>query len=134
METYLTNYATAVKWCNNSLILCNDIANVDPSIIDNCRFNFFYYEDEDGNRYESESDAPDNTELYERSVDIYQYYLTNCTMSDVDYLEQTFGLKFSYSDMLDLFVLCVDHWGTSWDYVTIETTNKYAARNLGETK
>jgi hypothetical protein len=27
------------------------------------------------------------------------------------------GLLFTYSDLLDCDVLCVDHWGTSWDYV-----------------
>jgi hypothetical protein len=39
-----------------------------------------------------------------------------------------------YSDLLDLYILCVDHYGTSWDYVYCETTNEHAARELGESK
>jgi hypothetical protein len=66
--------------------------------------------------------------------DIYQWYLTDCSESDVEYLEKTFGLLFTYSDNLDLYILCVDHFGTSWDYVYCETSNEYAARQLGESK
>ena len=38
------------------------------------------------------------------------------------------------SKLLEVFVLCVDHYGTSWDYVYCETTNENAARKLGECK
>ena len=27
------------------------------------------------------------------------------------------GIILSYSNLLECDVLCVDHWGTSWDYV-----------------
>lgn len=110
---YGTNYKVAAHWLNNNIILCDGIQN-DMSIYDNMRFDL---EDEDGN-----------------IRDIYQYYLTDCSQSDVEYLEKTFGLLFTYSDNLDLFILCVDHFGTSWDYVYCETSNEYAARELGESK
>lgn len=32
MKTYKTNYSVAVNWCNNALILCNNITEIDPSI------------------------------------------------------------------------------------------------------
>lgn len=60
--------------------------------------------------------------------------LQDCTDDDVEYLEQTFGLLFTYSDLLDKYILCVDHFGTSWDYVEWTTTNKLAKRELGEKK
>lgn len=52
----------------------------------------------------------------------------------LEYLEKTFGLLFTYSDLLDKYILCVDHFGTSWDYVEWTTTNELAKRELGEKK
>lgn len=45
MKTYKTNYSVAVNWCNNALILCNNITEIDPSIYDNMRFELFDEED-----------------------------------------------------------------------------------------
>lgn len=112
---YLTNYKVATQWLNGSLILCNDIVNIDPSISENSRFET--YDDETG-----------------EYTEIYQYYLTNYDAGDVGFLEQHFNLLFSYSDTLDLYVLCVDHYGTAWNYVTVETDLEAAARELGEEK
>jgi hypothetical protein len=112
---YLTNYSVAAHWLNGSLIMCNDIANVDPSIFENARFETY----------------DDETEEY---TEIYQYFLTNYDACEVEFLEKHFNLLFTYSDALDLFVLCVDHYGTAWDYVTVETDLEAAARELGETK
>lgn len=113
---YLTNYSVAVHWLNgSSLILCNDVANVDPSIIENYRFDAY----------------DEETESYK---EIYQYFLTSYDAGDVEFLEEHFDLLFTYSDALDLYVLCVDHYGTAWDYVTVETDLEAAARELGEVK
>lgn len=103
----VTSYKIATHWLHNNLILCNTIAEIDQSIWDNCRFDMF-----------NEHDEP---------IDIYQYYLTDCSESDVEYLEEHFGLLFTYSDELGLYVLCVNHWGTSWDYVDVDTDLEYAA-------
>lgn len=97
-----TNYKTAVNWLNGSLILCNDIANVDESVFKNFRFE--YYNEE--------------TDEY---TEIYQYFLTSYSLDDVQFLEEHFDLLFSYSEKLDLYVLCVNHYGTSWDYVSCYT-------------
>lgn len=96
---HFTTYRIATKWCNNSLILCNNIAEIDESIFENVRFDY----------YNEESDS---------YIDIFQYFLTDCSESDVEFLENNFDLKFTYSDKLDSFVLCVDHLGTGWDYVS----------------
>lgn len=54
---------------------------------------------------------------YEKGEEIFQWRLTDCSESDVEYLERRFGLLFTYSNLLGLYVLCVDHWGTSLDCV-----------------
>lgn len=115
---YSTNYSVAAHWLNNALIMCNDIAEIDPSVYDNMRFSIFE-EDEDG---------------YENQLDIYQWFLTDCSKFDVEFLEKHFDLKFTYSDLLDLYVLCVTHYGTGWDYVYWETDIPQAERALGEKK
>lgn len=112
---YLTNYRVAAQWLNGSLIMCNDIVNIDFSVAENSRF--ATYDDETG-----------------EYIEIYQYYLTDYSTGDVEFLEQHFNLLFSYSDTLGLYVLCVDHFGTSWNYVTVETDLEAAARELGEEK
>ena len=99
--TKYTTYRIATKWLNNNFILCNNIAEIDESIWENCRFNL---EDEDGN-----------------TRDIFQYFITDASESDVEWLEKNFPeLLFTYSDKLDCFILCVDHYGTGWDYVSCE--------------
>ena len=95
----ISNYLDAVNYFNNSRILCNNITEIDSTFWDNSRFSF---EREDG-------------EL----IDIFQYYLTDCTDSDVEYLEQRFNLLFSYSELLGVYVLCVDHYGTAWSHVPV---------------
>lgn len=117
-KLYGTNYATAVHWLDMNLIMCNNIGEVDPSIWDNMRFSL-HEEDEDG---------------YEHETEIFQYFLTSASDGDVEWLEKHFGLLFTYSDLLDLYVLCVDHCGTGWDYVMIDTDIPQAARKEGEHK
>lgn len=97
-RTFLTSYKEAVNWLNNSYVLCNNIPNIDDSIWDNMEFN--YYDDND------------------EPVEIYQWYITNANQSDVEYLKKHFELKFTYSELLDCYILCVDHYGTNWDYVS----------------
>jgi len=92
-----TTYFKAVNWLNTQRVRCDNITETDPSIWDNARFSF---ENEDGSK-----------------VEIFQWFLTSASEEDVEYLERSFKLKFTYSDKLDLFVLCVDHCGTPWDAV-----------------
>ena len=108
----MTDYRTAAHWGGNSLILCNNIAEIDEGLWENCRFPL---ENEDGN-----------------PVEIFQWYLTDCSEDTVEYLEKSFGLFFTYSEKLGLYVLCVDHWGPSWDYVPCPCYNEDLARNLPE--
>ena len=103
-KTFYTDYYTAAHWGDCSLVLCNKIPEIDPSIWDNMRFNL-YETDEEGN----ESDYP---------IDIFQWFLTNLNEWEVEWNEKTFpDLKYTYSDLLDCYVLCVDHYGTLWKSV-----------------
>lgn len=105
-----TTYRIATKWLNNNYILANSIAEIDESIWEHCRFDL---EDEDGN-----------------PRDIFQYFITDASESDVEYLEENFPeLLFTYSNSLDCFVLCVDHCGTSWDYVPCEISDELLKYN-----
>lgn len=114
-ELYPSNYSVAVHWCNNHYILCNNLPNIDSSVYDNIRY-------------------PKGCEP-EECDEIFQWFLSDCSGSDVEYLMKTFpGLVFTYSDVLDLYVLCVNHYGTSWQYVYQATTNEYATAKLGYTK
>lgn len=94
-----TNYAVAVSWIKN-LVLCNSIADADPQIYDNRRFDLT---DSDGN---------------ER--DIFQWFITDCDLDEVEFLENAFNLLFAYSELLDCWILCVDQFGTSWEGIEIE--------------
>ena len=90
------SFDQAVKRFSNSFVLCNNVPEIDPSIWENVYFDF------------------------EDAGEIMQYYITDCSAEDVKYLSSWFGLLFAYSEILDCFVLCVDHWGTGWDGVMIE--------------
>lgn len=103
-RTIETTYLTAVNWLNNSRILCNEICKIDETFWENCRFDI------------------------EKSDEIFQFFLTNCSQSDVEFLEEHFGLLFAYSELLDLYVLCVDHYGTHWDSVECYTDLETAAK------
>lgn len=113
--TFPTNYRTAVEWCNNSFVLCNNLPQIDDSVIDNAEFDWY-------------------NEETEEQAEIFQWYITDCNPYDKDFLKNHFGLLFTYSNLLDCYILCVDHYGTSWDYVYCECDFEQAKRELGERK
>lgn len=150
-ELYHTNYAVAVSWCNNALVLCNNIPEIDDSIWDNFEpivdlDNEPEY-NEEGEEIKSKCpECGGDMEQYgpnmvcsecgecEEPVEIFQWYITDCSKWDVEYLTKTFGLLFTYSDKLDCYILCVTHFGTGWGYVDWYTTNPNAERECGQKK
>lgn len=162
-QVYPTNFRVAVEWLHNDMVLCNNIPEIDPSIWDNMMPEIDISEAEDPVEcpscgavssihpyYDPDGDVSydwecDNCGLIWNPEDekdndgqeyreIFQWFLTSCSEWDVKYLRETFGLLFTYSNLLDLYVLCVTHYGTSWDYVDWTTTNPNAQRKLGEKK
>lgn len=108
---YTTTYAVAASWSGCTTILCNEIAYIDEDLM----LNTIGYEcDEDTDEY----------------PEIYQYYITNCSDDLCEFLNEHFGLMFAYSEMLGLWVLLVDHYGTGWDYVAVDTDLPAAAAPL----
>lgn len=101
-----TTYKIAVNFLHNDFVMCNNLPEIDPSVWENMR-SPLSYEDEDG----------------EHDLDIFQWFITSASQGDVEYLEKSFKLHFTYSDLLDCFVLCVTHWGTSWSGVHWECYN-----------
>lgn len=99
----ITNYRDAVHCCGNSFILCNEISKVDP-LFGSDDYLGPWYDETDEDYY----------------PEIYQYYLSSCSYDDASYLADRFGLLFQYSPALDLWVLCVDHFGTMWSSVHVE--------------
>lgn len=95
LEQGFASYRTIVDYFIGDIVLCNNIINIDESVYLNMEY-----------ETENEEDYPE----------VYQYYLCNVGQWDVEQAKKA-GLILSYSDMLDCNVLCVDHYGTSWDYV-----------------
>lgn len=101
------SYLEAVNRVAPMRVLCNNIVDVDQSIYDNL-MNVWSYTN------------PDDDEE-ENLPEIYQWFLTNADENDVKYAQMHYPeVIFVYSDVLDLYVLAVQHYGTSWDSVKID--------------
>lgn len=96
------SYKDAVEYMHNSLILCNNILEIDEYLFENC-------------------------ELCNPEEEFFQYFLTDCSKDDAESLHEWFGLNFLYSEKLDLYVLAVDHFGTPWNSVSCGVYNKEVA-------
>lgn len=92
------SYRTLVNRFVDNLVLCNNILQLDEFLFDNIVV----------------GEISENTE-------IYQAYIIDIANYNIEYLqenlENTNDIIIAYSDMLDCYVLLVDHFGTSWDYV-----------------
>ena len=80
---------------DDSLILCNNIAN-----------DFEYLELQNGSDYDEDND------IY---LDVYQYYIIDDDLAN-RLINNTDEIVY-YHNRLDIYILGVTHYGTSWDYV-----------------
>ena len=109
----ITDYNTAVHWLGNAFILCNNIVENDESVIENIEYPEWTNDNEEGRG----------------GIEIFQWFLTNMSCEDKEWMQKNFpDLIFSYSDKLDLWVLCVDHFGTMWKGVSTTTNCENAAK------
>ena len=90
-EKGYASYRTIIDRFIDSIVLCNKIIEIDTSVYD-------------------------NMVNYEKDDEIFQWYLCNLNDYEEEWLEEA-GIILSYSDLLECDLLCVDHYGTSWDYV-----------------
>lgn len=110
------SYKTIVDYFIGDIVLCNNIVEIDSSVYDNLTIEEKYYNENDEEITEEEYYNDDNAYCDNSTPEIYQWYI--CNLSDYDKKQcEKAGLILSYSDMLDCDILCVDHFGTSWDYV-----------------
>lgn len=97
-QTGKASYSTLVHRFIDNLVLCNNILQLDEFLFDNIVV----------------GEIGEDTE-------IYQAYIIDIANYNIEYLqenlENTNDIIIAYSDMLDCYVLLVDHFGTSWDYV-----------------
>lgn len=96
---YHTTFDKVVKLRGMQMAICNNIPDVDEKVWENFTGN--YYDNSDEGQY----------------IEIYQWYITGLDKWDVDWFVKHFNLIFTYSEMLDVWVLCVNHYGTSWESV-----------------
>lgn len=61
----------------------------------------------------------DYDEENDEYIDIYQYYLINIDNYTLELLQKNncTDLIIAWSETLEEYILMVDHYGTSWDYV-----------------
>lgn len=98
-----TSYSKAVSFIENK-VMCNNLPQVDDSVFENAEFDWGDGDDE--------------------SLEIFQWFIIDSSKSQVEWLKKSFpSLLFTYSDKLDCYVLCLNHWGTPWGAVRIECHN-----------
>lgn len=117
-ENGFASYRTIIERYVGDIVLCNNIYEIDESVYDNMNENGIeYYNIETGEEETKEAYEKDDDAIIEtRPVELYQFYLCNIGEYQEEQLTKI-GIILSYSDLLDCDVLCVDHYGTSWDYV-----------------
>jgi len=99
---------------NVSMILCNNITTVDTSFIED-NLEIFYFECEEC-KGTGEKDNKKCEECYgegRHETEPYQFFLTSISEYTKEYL-QSFGVDVGYSNLLDLEVIPIYDYGTSW--------------------
>ena len=91
-----TTYADAVSSIGN-MVLCNDIIKLDDDVF-----------------IENVCEATSEGDSF---MDVYQYFITDCSDGDVDYLRRRYELRFAWCEKLSVWVLLVTHCGTMWSGV-----------------
>lgn len=94
-----TTYKGMIDFCCESLVLNN-------YIIKELTAKDFYFDYYCGTDYDEETDT------YE---EIYQYYIIG--WQDAERLAEYTNEIVLCNDDLDLYILCVTHWGTAWNGV-----------------
>lgn len=106
------SYKTLINYLfGDNLILCNNIEKLFYTTVSN---NFIEPIAEVGEDYDE---------------DVYQYFIVDFPNFNLDFMKKYCQneIILYYIDFLDIYILGVNHLGTSWDYVLtdIEYTTKY---------
>ncbi len=97
------SYKTLCEYLFTDMILCNEFYKADEYFQDwaECGQDLFYNEDDD------------------ESTEIYQYFIVDFRDFNLDFIKKYCQNEIIlwYSEKLGLYILGVDHFGTSWRYV-----------------
>lgn len=113
-------YREMIDFCCDSLILNNNLIELEGHgyYFDTFCGELFEYFNEDWENITKEEYEQLNekgAETHEQPVDIYQYYIIS--ENDAERLSDYTNELVLYNDDLDLYLLCVCHYGTSWNSV-----------------
>ena len=104
MDSDTVNFRTLVNFLFTDMILCNNITQ-----------DYEYFTIEIGNDYDEENDE---------YTEIFQYFIVDCDNWRMEqyknWLEENGrenDIILYYDNRLEVYVLGVTHFGTSWDYV-----------------
>ena len=100
-----TTYKDMINFCCDSLILNNTLIE---TLIDNG----FYFDEYTGVQYDEERGE---------YIEIYQYFIIDSGAAER--LAEFTNELVLYNDDLDLYFLCVSHYGTCWDCVPANWKN-----------
>lgn len=115
-------YRDMIDFCVDSMVMNNYIVKeleAKGFYFDIFCGDYSTYYNKDGEeitREEYEELCENDEECEEVYDDIYQYFIIN----RADLLEEYTNELVIYNEDLDLYILCVKHFGTSWDYVSAD--------------
>lgn len=114
-------YREMIDFCCDSLILNNyiieELSRKDFYFDTFCGSDVEYY-DENGDEITEEQareKEEQGEEVQEQYAEIYQYFLIS--ERDAERLAEYTNELVLYNEILDIFILCVTHYGTAWDGV-----------------
>lgn len=113
------SYYDMIKYCCDDWILNNEILDIlqNSGYIFNLYCgNFVYYENNNGEEItEEEAEKMEDGTYSMINNEIYQYFIIN--ENDAERLAKYTNEIVLYNDDVGLYLLCVTHYGTSWDSV-----------------
>lgn len=126
-----TTYREMIDFCCDSLVLNNYLIEELPKkafyfdVFCGDLFNYFDENWEEITKEEYEQLNEKDAETHEQEVDIYQYFII--TERDAERLQKYTNELVLYNEQLDLYLLCVCHFGTGWSGVPANWKNEEEA-------
>lgn len=121
LRTNYKTYRAMIEYCGDDLILNNDIMKEltgDGYYFELDSGDDMYYLNSEGDyitREEYEERLENGEDVREEFEDIYQYFIISARTAE--YLARYTNELIYYCERLDLYLLAVTHFGTSWDGV-----------------
>lgn len=106
------SFSTLCELCFTDMILCNNITEMEDFWDSFYELNYQKFEEAFVEEYGEEE--LENFDFWEEVGEFFQFYIVN---KDFDFKRYEECFTMGYCPKLDLDILCVGHWGTSWSYV-----------------